>query len=243
MLLVGPAQAGKSTWLLKLIENLDRIHTTTIGRVLFCYDQWHSLYDRMRAVCPRPDCLEFIRGLPDSLLATRETNNQQNDGNAAMAELPNDILIMDDLMLKLDMMRIAHLFTNGRYLGLNPILVLHNLTHKGRNATNALTTINRNCSYRVLFSIPSDLHNIRTLQSQMFPHRPQFLMDIYQDACARRPYGYLILDSRPSADNNLRAYTRIWPDEAPAEFYLPPDFNQTMLTIPGGQLAKVEYNL
>jgi len=154
---------------------------------------------------------------------------------------PQTLLILDDMMTTVNMASIAPLFLKGRHPGINPILVLHNLTHRGRNSQNgALTTINRNCSYRVIFSIPSDMNNIRTLQTQMFPHLPRFLIDVYQDACCDRPYGYLVLDSRPTSDNNARAYTRIWPGEE-AEFYLSPNHRANQLTIPGNRKIDINY--
>jgi hypothetical protein len=118
------------------------------------------------------------------------------------------------------------------------VLVLHNLTFKGKGQAGGLVTINRCCSYRVLFSIPSDVHNVRTLQTQMFPQWPGYLMAAYQNACCEQPYGYLVLDGRPTADNNARLYTKIWPGEEP-EFYLPPNNHIRHINVPGGSIANV----
>src|SRR6185436_19956805 len=236
MLLIGPSNSGKSSWLLKLLANLDAMHTRRIDHVLLCYDHYQPVYDQMRAMCPRP--IQFTQGFPYSLLS--ELNNQRSPADVD-ANPPQTLLIMDDLMLSAKMNDLAALFTFGRHQGINPILVLHNLTHKGRGGdAGGLLTINRNCSYRVLFSIPSDVQNVRTIQTQMFPHLPRFLMDVYQDACCSRPYGYLVLDSRPTSDNDARAYSNIWPGEQ-ASFYIAPNCRRHELTIPGDQQVPIDY--
>lgn len=236
MLVLGPTNCGKTSWLTRLLTNVHSMHRHPIRRVIFCYDRYQPMYNRMRAQCPLP--IEFYAGLPEHFgAATKQT------ATTNITETPpaDTLLILDDLMMKVDLVRLAHLFTNGRQYGLNPILVLHNLTHKGKKDANALLTINRNCGYRVLFSFPADLQNIRTIQTQMFPHLPGFLMDVYQDACCETPYGYVVLDSRPNSDNYARAYTRIWPGEQ-TQFYLPPNHQRQQLTIPGGVTVPIDYN-
>ncbi len=240
MLLVGPPTSGKTSWLARLLEHLDDVHTARISRVIYCYDQYQPVYDHMRTLCP--DRLEFCHGLPPELLTALDDNLQAPVDEPSTPR--QTLLIMDDMMNRVDMDALAAVFFKGRHRGLNPILVLHNLTFKGgsqkRGGGNGLVTINRCCSYRVLFSIPSDVQNVRTLQTQMFPNRKGFLMAAYQDACCSRPYGYLVLDTRPTADNNARVYTQIWPGEE-AEFYLPPSGGVKHLTLPGSDVVDGEH--
>jgi len=236
MLLVGPSNSGKTTWLKNLIQHADALHTKPIDRIIYCYDHYQPIYDEMRALNPKK--IHFVYGMPpESMLLEKRPGGENKKYET--------LLIMDDLMMKLNMETLSNLYTSGRQIGVNPILVLHNLTHRGRNTgsgNSSLLTISRNCSYRVLFSVPSDINNVRTLQSQMFPHLPGFLMAAYQDACCSHPYGYLVLDSRPTSDNNARAYTKIWPREE-TTFYIPPNHNRPQLTIPGGQVVEIDYTV
>ena len=96
------------------------MHTLPIGRVIYCYDQYQPVYDHMLTLCP--DKLEFCHGLPPEMLNALDepATSTGNDGATRQT-----IVIMDDMMNKLDMDQLVSLFIKGRHRGLNPILVLH----------------------------------------------------------------------------------------------------------------------
>ncbi len=115
MLLVGPPTSGKTSWLARLLQHLDAIHTVPIARVLYCYDQYQPVYDHMRTL--RPDRLEFCQGLPPALLSALDESLPAGENNP----LQQTLVIMEDMMNKLDMDQLVSLFIKGRHRGLNPI--------------------------------------------------------------------------------------------------------------------------
>lgn len=230
MLIVGPPTSGKTRWLTRLLAEIEPMHSTPIQQILFCYDKYQPEYDAMRNACPKP--ITFVQGVPYETIDEIEQKGTRQH---------QTLLILDDLMMKSDLSRLAQIFTNGRHSGINVIMVLHNLTHRGKTGAEqaAMVDMNRNCRYRIIFCLPSNVQNIRTLQTQMFPFAPGFLMGAYQDACCSKPYGYMVLDSAPSSDNNARVYTKVWPDEE-TEFYLPINSTADSMRIPGGAEINID---
>jgi hypothetical protein len=106
--------------------------------------------------------------------------------------------------------RIADLFTKGshhRYLSI--VYIVQNRFHQGKEMRN----ISLNAHYIVLFKSPRDKQQISMLARQINPGKVQEFMRSYEDATSR-PHGYLMLDLKPTTDDQQRLKTNnILPSE------------------------------
>lgn len=64
----------------------------------------------------------------------------------------------------------------------------------------------------MLLKNPRDVSQIHCLGKQVFPGKSHALVEAYED-CMKNPYGYLVLDLSPHAEEAYRIRTGIFPDE------------------------------
>ena len=136
--------------------------------------------------------VEFVEGLPDSsLLNGRRT-----------------LLIIDDLMSETDF-RVTNLFTKGLlHKNASVIYISQSLFHKGKENRN----ISLNSHYLTLFKNPRDAAQIFLLGRQIFSDRIKYFREALADATSR-PYGYLLIDLKPTTTDELRLRTDVFPSE------------------------------
>jgi hypothetical protein len=69
----------------------------------------------------------------------------------------------------------------------------------------------------------SDKLQIVNLGKQLFPGQSKYFLDAYEDAVNSQPFGYLLIDCSPTADNDSRLLTNIFPQngEQYVTTYLP----------------------
>ena len=105
--------------------------------------------------------------------------------------------------------RIADLFTKGsHHRNLSIIYIVQNIFHQGKEMRN----ISLNAHYIVLFKSPRDKQQISMLARQVDPGRVQEFMRSYEDATSRS-HGYLMLDLKPTTDDQKRLKTNVLPGE------------------------------
>ena len=75
-----------------------------------------------------------------------------------------------------------------------------------------MRNISLNAHYIVLFKSPRDKQQISMLARQVNPGKVQEFMRSYEDA-TRRPHGYLMLDLKPTTDDQQRLKTNVLPGE------------------------------
>ena len=85
----GPTQCGKTTFILKLIDNAQTVIEPPPERIVYCYGEYQQSFDTIR------NPVEFHEGLPDV---------NQFDGRL------RTLLILDDLMNEVDD-SVANIFT------------------------------------------------------------------------------------------------------------------------------------
>ena len=72
----------------------------------------------------------------------------------------------------------------------------------------------------VLMKNLRDSSQIGHLGRQIFPGKPKFILEAYEDSCLKVPHGYLMLDLTPQGNEKYRVRTRVFPGEFPT-IYLP----------------------
>jgi hypothetical protein len=101
---------------------------------------------------------------------------------------------------------VTALFTRyGHHRNCSVIFISQNLFNKNKETR----TLNLNTHYLVLFKNVRDKSQIAALGRQMFPNMSNYFLHAYSDAC-NKPFGYLLVDMRPSTPDDLRLRTNIF---------------------------------
>ena len=105
--------------------------------------------------------------------------------------------------------RISDLLTKGsHHRNLSMIYIVQNRFHQGRETRN----ISLNAHYIVLFKSPRDKQQISVLARQINPGHVQEFMKSYEEA-TKRPHGYLMLDLKPTTDDQRRLESNVLHEE------------------------------
>ena len=105
--------------------------------------------------------------------------------------------------------RIADLFTKGsHHRNFSVIYIVQNIFQHGRETRN----ISLSAHYIVLFKSPRDKQQILVLARQVNPGHVQEFMKSYEEA-TKRPHGYLMLDLKPTTDDQHRLKSNVLPEE------------------------------
>ena len=193
----GPSETGKTQLIYEWLTN--GTFQPKFDKIYFFYQFYQPLYDRMKEEIQD---IHFVKGVNFELIKSLKNNGTKY------------LLIFDDSCAEVCL---SHIFekiaTGGRHLGFSAIYIKHNLFHqsqrKGRDIELQLTHI-------VLFKSPRDVQQIVTLSRQM--GLGSSLVDWYRDATSV-PYGHLLIDLSPPADDRLRYCTNS--GNTPSKFYLP----------------------
>ena len=88
------------------------------------------------------------------------------------------------------------------------LYINQNVYCKGKHSR----TINLNTHIYVLMKNPRDVSQLQCLARQAFLGKSAFLMEAYKDATSK-PYGYLVLDFSPGAEESYRVRTHVFNGE------------------------------
>lgn len=198
-IVAGPSGSGKTVLLRKILEYKSAVFNKAPVKVVWCFGQMQDVYKK-----PVKNCaIQYFEGFPD-----RDT----------LCSLRPNLVIIDDLMSELtgdkDM---ADLFTKfSHHMNIDVVFVVQNIFHHGKE----MRTISLNCHYFLLLKNPRDRRQAMVLADQTFPGSRDYFMTAYNDATSV-PYGYLILDLKPSTPDCLRVRTRILPSETIKGYFSP----------------------
>ena len=189
MIISGPTNSGKTSFLIKMLEQMDYVFTPKPSMVLYAYGQHGDHISKLQKM----DNLKLFNGVPD---------------DAIVDSLPAySIVVFDDLMLNISEQYINHLFTRkSHHRKLCCIFLCQNLFEKKVKVPRI------NSHYIVLLNSPASQLAIRTLGSMLFPRNLDYFLQSYKSACSRK-FGYLFIDLAPNSDPLLRLRTNIFKDE------------------------------
>lgn len=194
----GPTGSGKSRWVYKLLQNSNGMYVRDAPKnIMYCYGIHQTLFDEMEQTLPN---LTLHEGLPT------QTEIEEFSGS------DHGLIVLDDLQQHvIENKAMELLFTQGcHHRRLSVIFIVQNLYGQGKSAR----TIALNSWYLVLFKNIRGTSQIRHLNSQLFPHKGNILIQAYEDA-VKEPYHYLVIDLSPQAEDNYRLRTKIFPGEDP----------------------------
>ena len=196
ILVAGPTGCGKTEFLVQLLHN--KGIQPFPQRIVWVYGEWQSAYDRILNLDLRGAKINFVKDFDETLYDTIDVKTR-------------NLVVLDDQMESESVRQrggsaLSKFFTQGsHHRNLTIVYIVQNLFHQ----SGAMRTISLNTHYLVLFKNPRDKSQIRTLASQMYPYRTQFLIGSYEDATSAS-YGYLVLDLRPDTPDELRVRTNVF---------------------------------
>lgn len=197
IILCAPTGGGKSCLISKILLHKERMFCNVPTKVLYCYRFYQSIFDTLQK---QINGIDFHLGLP---------SQTEIDNFSTLNE--HRLIVIDDLATELvNSTVIENLVTSAcHHRNLSSIIVLQNLFPKG----SVVRTLLLNCTYTILFENNRDQHQVKLLGSRLYPGKSHNFLEIYNDACVKRKYGYLLIDSSSNIDNNYRLRTNILPDE------------------------------
>ena len=195
-LVAGMTGSGKTVWVRNLLEHATEMISPPPQGIIWYYSQWQPAYERMQLSVPG---IELVKGIPTDL-----------EEDWYMNEAISNLIVVDDQMAETASdKRILNLFTKGsHHRNLSVIFLLQNLFHQGKISR----TMSLNSHYLVLFKYPRDKMQVMTLARQMYQAGTETFMRKYEEA-VRRPYGYLLIDLKPSSDDRCRLKTDMLPSD------------------------------
>jgi len=188
MCVSGPSQAGKSQWVLRLLQNLPRMVTVLPKRVLYCYGEWQPMFEQL------PSNVTLHEGLPD----VKELKEFQEP----------QLVVLDDMMDECSRSPLLNaLFTKYvHHYSMSVIFLVQNIFYSKTK------TARINTNYMVLFKSPADKLQIAALARQLYPTKSKDFLTAYEDAISE-PYSYLLVDLTQATPNELRLRSKVFPDE------------------------------
>lgn len=204
-LICGPSESGKTFLTHKILAFKKELFAHTPEKVLFFYNQWQEVYERMSA---DGSVTEFIKGKPgrehfESLALYSDTAG-------------GSLVVIDDGTLHIDKAT-AELFTVfSHHQRISCIFISQVLFSK----LPFYRTLTLNVGYIFLCKNPRDSLGVRHFAQQFMPGRLKYVQEVYEDA-TDRPFGYLLVDLTQQTPKELRLRTNIFPDDGPGIVYYP----------------------
>ena len=199
MSIVGSTGSGKTFWTYRFLKNITGMYEKDPPETItYCYGVWQPIFDDMEK---NIEGFRLHEGLPNKELLNEISSNGKHN-----------LIVIDDLidqMVKSPEMEL--ILTQGcHHKRFSVIYLTQNLFQSGKNAR----TIALNTWYLIMFKNLRDASQITSLARQMYPGKSGILKEAYEDA-TKKPYGYVVIDSSPHANEQYRLRTRIFPNEDP----------------------------
>lgn len=193
MMLSGCTRSGKTTFIKRLLENLN-VFDKMPERIYYFYGIYSPAFQT------KSERINFIEGLPDDF--TTYMNNNRS----------HTLIVIDDLQKEVsDSSAVEKLFTReSHHRNLSVCLLLQNIFYQGK----IMRTLALNSHVIILFKNPRSNSQLRILQSQL---GLKHLLEAYNDIM-KTPYSYLVVDCSPDADPRYQLRTHVFPGEVPIIF-------------------------
>ena len=187
-IIVGPTMSGKTQITLELIARRREIISEEFDGIYYVYTEYQSIFD------------QFKKKHPEVTFTSRMEDLDSIKGKG--------LIIFDDKMVEFmgeENAAITKWFIRGaHHKGCSIIMLMQNAFAKN------MRTCAINSIYSIYLNNPRDKSTIVNLGKQIYPGRPRFLAEAYEDAVSR-PYGYLLLNFHQQTNNLYRVRSSIYP--------------------------------
>jgi len=164
--LTGPSQCGKSTFIVNLIKNRDKMFNPNFKRLIYCQPsnlcvRGNPIFEEILKSFPTA---ELVCGLPD----VKKLNLDM--------DTTSKCLIIEDLMVELmNSAEMVHLFTvQIHHSNLCVLASIHNQYYNSRFAK----SLSRNIGYKIFFYNRLDLRELKMISSQI-SNNSNFLIECF----------------------------------------------------------------
>ncbi len=190
MTIAGSTGCGKTYFVKQLIEKRNLLIDPTPKNIYYNYAQWQPIFSEME----KEDGVKFADGLPN------------------MDELePDSLLILDDLFMQLaNNKELVDLFcVTSHHKRISCIFITQSFYYDSK----VMRCVTRNSHYLALFKSPRMAAVVDQLSRQIWPQRPNYLLDAYNKATKDQAFSYLFLNLHPGAEEKLAVLSNIIPKE------------------------------
>jgi hypothetical protein len=190
MTIAGSTSCGKTYFVKQLIEKRKQLIDAHLTNIYYNYAEWQSIFSDMEL----QDDVKFAEGLPN------------------INELePNSLLILDDLFMQLaNNKELVDLFcVKSHHKNISVIFITQSFYYDSK----VMRCVTRNSHYLTLFKSPRMAAVADQLSRQLWPQRPNYLLDAYNKATKDKLFSYLFLNLHPSAEEKLAVLSNIIPKE------------------------------
>ena len=191
VIISGPSGVGKTSLLIKIIKNSERMFEIPPMQIYYFYSIWQKKFDEIKS-----NNVIFINSLPNS------TDIEGMDSSS------HKLIIIDDMQISaMNDPFIANLFSrDSHHRNITVFLILQNLYHQGKYSRD----IALNAHYLIIFRNPRDQIQLKTLGRQIGSSMK--LMKSYEDATSEK-FGYLLIDMSPASNPMYMFRSHILPSE------------------------------
>ena len=189
-IVAGATGSGKSYFVRNILKYRDDlfINLPKNSKIIWCYGIYSPLYNVRIDNCPIT--------YHDGLLTESQVKNEKPD-----------IIIVDDLMFKVNDQTLCDLFVRGsHHLNFSIIFVTQNIFAKGK----FMREISLNSHYFFFLKSIRDISQIQKFGQQLYPGKSRFFLEAYSHSTKDR-FGYLVVDLHPLCDDQLRVRSNIFP--------------------------------
>jgi hypothetical protein len=189
IIVAGPTQSGKSTFIQNLIKEKDTLFDHNIEEVVYCLPAGHPVSENLQSI------VKTFEGIPEAdLFSDRKPR----------------LVILDDLMRESNG-DVVDLFTKGsHHYNISVVFITQNIFNQGKGQRD----ISLNAHYIICFKNPRDKNQIMSLSRQVYPEDTKFIQEAYKDATSLA-FGYLLLDLTQSQKEEYRFRTNIFSFDYP----------------------------
>lgn len=196
----GSSQSGKTSFVIKIIKEIDNIFKSKIEEILYCTNTGHNIQNVL------PKNVKICKGLPSS---------------SYFQDKRPRLVIIDDMLYEIDKHLINFFLRHSHHLNFSIIFLSQNLFSQVKGNRD----ITLNCQIIVVFKNPRATNQIMHLAKQVYSKNPKFVQEAYEDA-TKKPYGYLLCDLRQTTPDFLRFRTNIFKSDNPYHIiYVPHDID------------------
>ena len=184
MLVSGPSNSGKTTFVKNLVTRRRLIYNEAPGKVVWFYNVYQDMYDEMLRL-----------GIVDEFIQGMCTMDWLTDNSS----IKNSTVIIDDMALDAneDTARIFSVGSHHHFT--NVIFICQNLFTRNQH----FRDISLNSTYLVLFKNVRDKQQITNFAKQFAPGKTKDFAKIYYEA-TKKPHSYLLLDYHQETDEAHR---------------------------------------
>jgi len=200
-LMCGASGSGKTYRIAEILRLKDEIfrNGTSIKNVVFYYDAWQPLYDKMKS-----------EGVVTKWVNKMPTKSEYIEAVKYFKDKGGSIVIIDDFMQEVGQDMCDIVCVCSRHYNVSTFILFQNLFHADKSAR----TISRNVRFLHLHKCPRDNAQVRVLASQLCPGNFKWIVDAFTDA-TRYPYSCLLFDFSQDCPEELRYRSSYLPTEFP----------------------------